>query len=495
MRILQLLIPVLFLFSIPLTAQQTSDLAEALEQHVKILASPEFEGRGLGTDGVELAREYIVSEFESAGLQPIGADYFHDFRLRLGLAWVPAKNIIGKIPGNHPTLRDEYIVLGAHYDHQGYVIRDGEKIIYHGADDNASGVATLIELAKYFSQNRDLIGRTLVFVAFDAEESGLHGARRFVRDSILHPGDIKKMFSLDMVGMYDTYKGLDLKGIEGIEGGSELVRKIADQRDISIKAKGYEIERRTDTWPFGLAGIPSTHVFTGLVSPYHQPEDTYDLLEYEGMAKIKWFMAEVVTELSNAETLAPSREFESMTRQRTAGVVEIRRPFFNYGAVLHNGSGHHRYTDLYYRANRVYNFAAGFYTQFHLGNTVTIQPEFLYDFNGSQWSEGNFRRHSVTVPLNIQFNLVQEATDFRAYVFGGGYYRYHFAGKVDGESIDFDDQFREDEYGYSLGLGIEIMKVQVAWTVRRALSDIHREDGALGSIRDSNSYLSLGYRF
>lgn len=474
---------------------QSSELANDLKEHVRILASPEMEGRGLGTAGIELAREYIIDEFEAAGLEPIGESFLHPFQIRLGLAWVPAFNIVGKIPGNDPDLRDEVIVIGAHYDHMGYVIRADEKVIYHGADDNASGTATLIELAKYFSANREQIGRTIVFAAFDAEESGLHGARRFVGDSIVNPADIKLMFSLDMVGMLEEYGGLDMKGVGALDGGEEVATRIAGEKDIRIKARGHQIERRTDTWPFGNVGIPAIHVFTGLTSPYHQPEDTYDLLDYDGMASVKKYMARLVTEYSNAPQLQPSSSFIAAARVVDGQVVEIRRPFFNYGIISHIGSGHHIYRDEFFDANSVFNFGIGLYAQFHLSNKFALQPEVLFDWNGSKWVEDNFRRQSLTAPLNIQFNLFTEGTDARVFVLAGPYFRYNFGGKAGDISMDYDEVFSETEWGYNIGFGVEISRFHFGFTSRRALTDIYQNESAFGEIRDASAYFTFGIKF
>jgi len=122
---------------------------EILNGHVTYLASEELEGRGLGTKGKDLAEKYITDKFQEAGLKPLSNDSFsQSFNIKSDLAWVKASNIVGIIPGVDPNLKNEYIVIGAHYDHLGYVLNGENKIIYPGADDNASGVAMLVELAK-----------------------------------------------------------------------------------------------------------------------------------------------------------------------------------------------------------------------------------------------------------------------------------------------------------------------------------------------------------
>lgn len=482
----------LFLLPYCIVAQNT-ELENTLELHVQTLASPEMEGRGLGTEGSEKAREYILQEFQEAGLDKIGNSIIHPFKIRQGLAWIPAFNIVGVLEGKHPILKDEIIVIGAHYDHMGYVYRSGNRVIYPGADDNASGVAALIELAHYLGKKKENLNRTLVFVAFDAEESGLWGAQNFLSDSIVHPENIKAMFSMDMVGMYSSNKGLDLKGIATIEGGKTLAEDIAVDHSIQLKNTSAIIERRTDTWPFGSMGIPAIHGFTGLNSPYHKPEDTYDQLDYAGMAQVKTYLADLIWELDKMEEIKRSSSFEAQIKMEENGVVEIKKPFFRFGLTMHNGSGYHNYQDDFFRAQSLYNFAAGIFTQFHLSNSFAVQPEILFDLNGSQMEEGNFRRQSITIPINIQYNIGSIENELRVFPFIGGYYRYNYGGKIDGTSIDYENLFEETEYGLNFGLGIEIMQIQIGWTARRALSDLNQPNG--NSIRDVNNYFTLGYRF
>ncbi len=467
-----------------------SDLPEILKQHVAILASDSLEGRGLGTQGKIIAKNYIANHFEEIGLEPLGDDYFQNFNLRIGLAWVPATNVVGFLEGSDPNLRDEVIVIGAHYDHLGYRKENGERILYPGADDNASGTASLMELARYFSENPDKTPRSLVFIAFDAEESGLHGAYHFVRDSTYFDlSRVKAMFSVDMVGMYETNGGLDLKGIASVSGGREMARKIASDLDINLKNTSADIERRTDTWPFGIKGIPAIHPFTGTVSPYHQPGDKYHLLEYEGMAKLQYFLRDLVSEMSAMPEIKPSRAFLSRFSEEHRSFVRL-----NSGFTVHQGTGHHRYPSDFFKAKSVYNFAGGFFLQMHFGSFLTLQPEVLYDFNGSQTTNGRFLRHSLTIPVNLQFNIPLDEDFARPFVFTGAYYRYHFTAKDDGESLSFPDDISQDEWGLNFGVGIEIMSVYVAWTYRRGLTDIF-DSQTNPSIRDRNSLLSVGYRF
>ena len=129
------LLPLLFLLlTVPLSLKalqhDTNSLSDKLKNHVAVLAADSMEGRGLGTEGKILAKHYIAGEFQSAGVQPVGNTYFQHLDLRIGLARVPGANVVGYLEGSNPKLRDEFIILGAHYDHLGYVRENGGKVIF-----------------------------------------------------------------------------------------------------------------------------------------------------------------------------------------------------------------------------------------------------------------------------------------------------------------------------------------------------------------------------
>ncbi|TVQ12862.1 MAG: M28 family peptidase [Bacteroidetes bacterium] len=492
MKKIVLLLAIAFLFSHQLICANDPELQQKMRQHVSILASDSLQGRGLGTRGAEIARDYIVAMFEEVGVKPfeqMNGEFLQHFRFRQNLAWIDGWNIVGYIEGSDPLLRNEYIVLGAHWDHLGYKKQDGQKTIYPGADDNASGVAAIIELARYFSEHPQLLQRSLIIVAFDAEESGLIGSKHFVSNSPVPLNSIKLMFSLDMVGMYEANKGLHLKGMASMKNGVELAESVAPNHTLRLRDTGSKIERRTDTAPFGDSGIPSVHVFTGSKSPYHKPEDQYHLLDYEGMVKIHNYMSELVSRLSAQPDILPSPSLIAHATAMATGTGNR----ISSGVLLNAGSGFHRYDDEFYRANSVFAGSVGLYLQIPLSRFFTLQQELHYDFNGSRMEGGVFRRHSVVMPLNIQLGTPRTVSiPVRFYSFAGPYFRYNFAGSAAGSTLDFEI-YSEQEWGYSLGFALELFGFTMGYTQRRALTGLF-EDSQV-NVFDSNGYFSLGYRF
>ncbi|MFO0947245.1 MAG: M20/M25/M40 family metallo-hydrolase [Planctomycetota bacterium] len=209
-------------------------------------------------------------------------------------------NVVGVIEGEGPHA-DETVVIGAHYDHLG---RGGEgslapdsKDVHNGADDNASGTATLIELARRFGEREKKPGRRLVFIAFSAEEKGLLGSRHYVKKAPLFPLDkTVAMVNFDMVGrmknnkltIYGTKSAKDLEAIIDGEKSAE------DDLDIKKIGSASGLGGSSDHASFVMARVPAVHFFTGTHPDYHRPSDDVDKINVEGMRRVADFAAKFI---------------------------------------------------------------------------------------------------------------------------------------------------------------------------------------------------------
>ncbi|MBI9062321.1 MAG: M20/M25/M40 family metallo-hydrolase [Marinilabiliaceae bacterium] len=465
------------------TTNKAQNRADVLRQHVHILAADSLEGRGLGTQGKEKAVDYIIQQFEAVGIQPLAEHYRHDFEFMSEAIRVSATNVVGYLEGTDPKLKEEYIVLGAHYDHLGYEERKDGCAIYNGADDNASGVATIIEVARYLKTSQDKLKRSVVIVAFDAEESGLIGSDYFLRDSIINPEQIKFMFSVDMVGMYSTIGGVRLLGMGLLEGGEELAAQAAQQKDVVIDKMNKRKVPFTDTGSFLEYNIPAAAAFTGMKSPYHKPEDTAEKLDYEGMDKVTDLLGGVTVKLSQQEQLTPHRS------------VEKASPAFVLGYRLAVGSTHYDYKDEFFRSKSCFGFETGLYAQIQLSYALFLQPEVVYDYNSAKHPDGTLGQHSLMTPLHLMLRT-NSGSDFypNLFVMAGGYYSWHLAGEIGGDKMDYDTVFNDREYGVSFGVGFEIWKAQIAWVMRHSLTDLY-QDTTNGDVNKISSRITLGWRF
>jgi len=277
----------------------------ALEEHVAYLASPELEGRGLGTSGLDLAAEYIAREFEQAGLEPggEGGGWFQEFEVPEGPDGRPVsvRNVIGFLKGAHPW--QESVIASAHYDHLGRgwpdVHQGDEGQIHPGADDNASGVAVLIELARNLAAGA-APARNLVFVAFTAEEAGLLGSRHFVEHPLPFPLEgVIGVINLDTVGRL----GADPITVLGtgtatewqhIFRGSGFVTGV-ECRNVPGSTGG------SDQNSFIARGIPAVQIFATAHGDYHRPGDTLDKVDLPGLVRVATFVKEALVYLGERE--------------------------------------------------------------------------------------------------------------------------------------------------------------------------------------------------
>lgn len=254
------------------------DEKQAIED-VRELSSPKLEGRKTSTPGSKLARAYLVERFKVIGLAPLGNEYSHpfSFKLRSGQAFDDAANLIGVIQGKEQP--DRWLLISAHHDHLG--VADGK--LHPGADDNASGVAAMLAIAAHFKSNPPQ--HSMMFVAFDAEEQGLRGARQFVDNPPLPLANIAAMLNMDMVSanirneiyMAGTWHRPWLKPYidEAAARASVKVLFGHDQpRTTGTKLEDWTIS--SDHGPFHMKGIPFVYFGVEDHPHYHQPTDTFE---------------------------------------------------------------------------------------------------------------------------------------------------------------------------------------------------------------------------
>ncbi|MEI6090409.1 MAG: M28 family peptidase [bacterium] len=479
-----LIVAITLIIAFPLFAQDTL-MQQSLRKHVDILASDTLEGRGEGSNGIKKARKYIITEFEKAGVKPYRGKYEYDFSFKSGAVRALSENIIACIEGSDSVLKNEYIVIGAHYDHMGWDEKDKKMIYYNGADDNASGTASIIEIAKLLNQNKNSLKRSIIIIGFGAEESGLIGSHHIFTDSIIPPSKIKCMFSIDMVGMYKSNDGLTLTGMETLKDYKQIIELTKQKTPILIKKTTSNIENRTDTRSFADEGIPSVHVFTGFKSHYHKPEDDSNLLDYEGMAVLDKFMYELVNVLANDVKIEPSSAF--LAKAKTKGTFYFA-PYITFGI----GSSSNHYPDKFYNAKSIFAYNAGLAAKFSLSKNVAIQPEVWYESSGSKIESGTFRTNSLTIPVNILIGT-DNSSDYNVFVILGGYLKNNLFGEEGGKSIDYSDGYNKLQYGLSFGFGFEIMNVQVKFIDLFNLTPLY-SNPAMDKALEKSFFLNIGFK-
>ena len=277
---------------------------ERMMNHVAYLASAELAGRGLGTPGLEKAADYIAAQFEAIGLQPGGEDdsFFQHLRVEEGEDGQPhvVRNVIGFIPGSKPEFDGQAVLLTAHYDHLGHGwpdVRSGdENSIYYGADDNASGVAVMLELASAFAEE-SAPQRSIVFIAFTAEEAGLIGSRYYAENPIPIPLDgVIGVVNLDTIGRLEG-QDISVFGAGTATEWPHIFRGVSFTVGVGSQAITTAMAA-SDQQSFVDKGIPGVQISTGANLDYHRPTDTVDKIDDVGLVKIATFVKETVAYLT-----------------------------------------------------------------------------------------------------------------------------------------------------------------------------------------------------
>lgn len=302
------LLQLIILVAIHISCAQIKE--ENLRKHIHVLASDSLNGRGTGSEGEKMARAYIVSQFEKIKLGKAGTDgYAQSFPFKGGVhgtgAEGQAANVVAYLDNKAPFT----IILGAHYDHLG-LGENGSSLdanpqgkIHNGADDNASGVAGLLELARYFQSNKKKEKYNFLFIAFSGEELGLYGSKYFSEHPTIDLTKVNYMINMDMIGRLDPVsKSLAVSGT-GTSPVWETELKNIAKGSLSIKTDSAGVGP-SDHTTFYLKNIPVLHFFTGSHSDYHKPSDDFDKINYAGEKDVLELIVKLIDKLDTEPKLA-----------------------------------------------------------------------------------------------------------------------------------------------------------------------------------------------
>jgi len=308
-----------------------------LHRHIEYLASDKLEGRRIGSSGATHAAGYVANQFARLKLKP-GArssngksNYLQPFPYTFSREGgqkvsVTGYNVIGILDGRDRSLRNEAIVIGAHYDHLGHggegSLAANSTAIHHGADDNASGTAAIIELARKFVKAKSN-KRTIIFIAFSGEEEGLFGSKYYVNSPVFPIAKTVAMLNLDMVGRLHDDK-LTIGGIgtasewkalveqKNIDGAANLTVNGAERFKLGLNEDGFG---PSDHASFYTKKIPVLFFFTGTHLDYHKPTDTADKINYAGEEKVIDYVASIATAIDEM----PSRPTYEVAKSSGTG--------------------------------------------------------------------------------------------------------------------------------------------------------------------------------
>lgn len=242
----------------------------------------------------------------------------------------PTNNVLGVVKGSDPARANEFLVVGAHYDHLGWGDRGGSRYegdepkIHHGADDNASGTAAMMEVARNIAANP--LPRSVLFMGFSGEEMGLLGSAHYVQNPVYPIDNTVMMLNMDMIGRVENGH-LNVTGTGTSSTWNELVDTLSLKHGLNISksAGGFGA---SDHSSFNGQKIPVLNLFSGLHDDYHRPSDTWEKINYEGLSTVVNFATDIITEIGNyderpdyVEVKSEGREGRRMSFKVSSGVI------------------------------------------------------------------------------------------------------------------------------------------------------------------------------
>jgi hypothetical protein len=293
-----------------LAAQTPASLQKAAEsitkedvaRHVGLIADDSMQGRGTPSRGLELTAQYVAEQFQKLGLKPGGdnGSWIQRFPLPRDSS-VTAPNTVSILEGSDPKLKNEYVVFVAHMDHLGARGKPGQAdSIYNGADDNASGTAGVIELAKAFSRSGVRPRRSMIFLTVGGEERGLLGSRHFVEHPPVPFQQIVATIDLDMIGR-NWADSVMVLGLQESELGAIVSRVEAAHPQLRMASVPLKWRGGSDHIPFAERGVPVLVFSSYLHKDYHQYSDSPEKIDAEKTARLLHLVFYVGQEVANVD--------------------------------------------------------------------------------------------------------------------------------------------------------------------------------------------------
>jgi hypothetical protein len=304
----------------PAQSQLLSSIsADAMRGHLSFLASDALEGRGTPSRGLDIAAEYIASQFRAAGLEPLGDDgYFQtaDWReiapQREHAKYADApepllvRNVVGVLRGSDPELGKTYVMVTAHYDHLGIRGDDADKI-FNGANDDGSGTVSVLELARAFAAQKVRPKRSIIFMTVFGEEHGLVGSRYYGAHPLVPVVDTVADINLEQVGRTDDSEGPQVRAVavtgadySGVWDALVSAGELSGTKVFRHPVNSDRYFARSDNQALADLGVPAHTLSVAYEFPdYHGAADTWDKIDYGNMAAVDRTVALAILTIAN----------------------------------------------------------------------------------------------------------------------------------------------------------------------------------------------------
>ena len=325
---------------------QSDTTVEDFKSRVGYLASDKLGGRSAGSKGDILARDYMVDLFEKFS-SSVTIQEFEVITNRRTQETAITYNVIGVLPGNDPVLKDEFVIVGGHYDTTPNPPKARRLFfdnINNGADDNASGTAMVLELfEKYASTNSHK--RTLVFILFGGEELGLLGSKHYAENPTINLDKVQLMVNLDMIGRLDEDKNVYLGGVPTAYGLDKAIKPFIESSKLNVTSYQHtasgvrSLFSRSDHYNFYKKDVPSLFFFTGIHKDYHTPRDEANLVNYEGLKLISDLAEKVIDNAANRNDRFEFRELPKLEEESERTPARMKVSLGIMPDYAHQGSG------------------------------------------------------------------------------------------------------------------------------------------------------------
>ncbi len=277
-----------------------------LKAHVSFLASDPLEGRDTPSRGLDVAAEYIASEFRRAGLEPAGDNGYFQTASYKG---AKVRNVAAILPGSDRKLKRTFLMVSAHYDHIGAQGTGPAERIYNGANDDASGTSSMLALAEAFARLSERPRRSLLFIAYFGEEKGLVGSRYYAAHPLVPLARTEADLNLEHMGRTDDLEGPSVRrlSVTGFDYSdlTDWLKAAGQETGVTVYKHAQNSDpyfARSDNQALADAGVPAHTLVAAFIFPdYHQPGDHWEKLDYDNMAAVTRTVAVALSRLASSD--------------------------------------------------------------------------------------------------------------------------------------------------------------------------------------------------
>lgn len=475
-----------------------------IEKHIDTLSSSSMMGRYSGSIYANKSAEYIKAEFERIGIKTFYQTIYNNPNL---------KNVVGIIEGSDERLRKEWIVIGAHYDHLGFQtgnsrtyilndslgkirsvtitaktpIFDSDTLIYNGADDNASGISSLIELARMLYSNRQILKRSIAIIAFDANETGRNGST-YIANNGMAPYfgeyDVKFMMSIDMVGHLKANNELMVIGCGMLYKYQKYFENLSIRKPNKIILKEFDINNSmvSDNEPYARMGIPSILISTGIKHHYHKIWDDAKYIDFQGIEDITNYSFSLINKFANTRLILPSGRSQY-------GLIPVRKNYF--GVSFGFGNNEHYYKNGTMTGKITDGESIGIFYRYNLSELFAIKAEFDYEYKQASRVFGSMTYHSLSLPVSfvVKYTTINNEFDFSLGL--GAFYSYNIGDKYDLNEETLSPKINRNTIGLNYNFGVRYKRCVIGYEAKYGYYNIL--DSPYGPTRPINKFIKIGY--